>query len=114
MEQNRNKKDKFGRPIHRPRGDPATQDDIVYTNFPVMAEMAYTNQDQFIELMRKNKVKDFSKYVGFDLTQSSYIILESGRQVHTTIDWNPLTFALVFEKAKLLDFILDEVNFNVS
>lgn len=43
MEQNRNKKDKFGRPIHRPRGDPATQDDIVYTNFPVMAEMAYTN-----------------------------------------------------------------------
>ena len=50
------------------RGDPATQDEIVYTNFPVMAELAYTNQEQFIDLMRKNKVKDFSKYVGFDLT----------------------------------------------
>ena len=34
--------------------------------------------------------------------------------MHSTIDWNPLTFALVFEKVKLLDFILDEVNFNVS
>ena len=113
MEQNRNKKDKFGRPIHRPRGDPATQDEIVYSDLAGMAELAYIDQDRFIELTRRNKVKDFSKYVGFDLTKSSYIILDSGRQVHTTVDWNPLTFALVFEKTRLLDYILDEVNFNL-
>ena len=113
MDQNRNKKDKFGRPIHRARGEPFTQDEIVYKDLSVMAEMAYADQDRFIELTKKNHVKDFSKYVGFDLTKSSYIILDSGRQIHTTKDWNPLTFALVFEKTRLLNYILNEVNFNV-
>ena len=59
-------------------------------------------------------MKDFSRYVGYDLTKIQYILLESGKQIHNTLDWNPLTFALVFEKSLLLDYILEEVNFNVA
>ena len=65
-------------------------------------------------MTKKNIVKDFSKYVGYDLTKKQYIILESERQIHSTTNWNPLTFALVFEKQVLADYILDEINFNVA
>jgi hypothetical protein len=79
-----------------------------------MAELAYNDPDRFIELTKKNLVKDFSKYVGYDLTRVKYIILDSDRQIHSTTNWNPLTFALVFEKETLADYILESVNFNVA
>ena len=41
--------------------------------------MAYNDPDRFIELTKKNLVKDFSKYVGYDLTRVKYIILDSDR-----------------------------------
>ena len=97
-EQRKNKKDKFGRPIHRARGSPFLQDEVVYSDMAGMVEIAYNEPERFIELTKKNLVKDFSKYVGYDLTKKQYIILDSDRQIHSTTDWNPLTFALVFEK----------------
>ena len=113
-EQRKNKKDKFGRPIHRARGSPFLQEEIVYAKPVEMAELAYNDPDRFIELTKKNLVKDFSKYVGYDLTRVKYIILDSDRQIHSTTNWNPLTFSLVFEKETLADYILESVNFNVA
>ena len=104
-----------GRPAHRPRGEIFKQEEMVYTDFIGMAKMAFEDEDLFIQKTKDNKVYDLSKYVGFEVIRDrlNYFILKSGRQIHSTADWNPLTFALVYEKEKLLKYILDEVNFNM-
>ena len=104
-----------GRPAHRARRAPFKQDQIVYEDLQNMAKMAVKDESNFITLTKQNKIKDLSKYVGYEMIgdQESYMILKSGRQVQSTYDWNPLTFALMLEKDNLVRYILDEVNFNM-
>ena len=104
-----------GRPAHRRRQAVFKQDQEVYVDMTVMAKMAYEDEDKFIALTSKNRVRDLSKYVGYQLIgeNDTYIILKSGKQIHYTTDWNPLTFALMFDKKKLLKYILEDVNFNM-
>lgn len=44
------KKDKYGRPMHRARGDPFIQQEIVYSNMEAMAELAARDPARFIKL----------------------------------------------------------------
>ena len=79
-----------------------------------MAELACKEPAKFIKLTTAADVKDFSKYVGFDLAAERDVILQSNRRVLSTATWNPLTFALlVNEESELRDYILDKCNFNV-
>ena len=79
-----------------------------------MAELACKNPTKFIEITRQSEVKDFSKYIGFDLTAEEDIILQSRKTILSTSDWNPLTYALLLhESNELRDYILVECNFNV-
>ena len=103
----------YGQPVHRPRGDPFTQPPQVYSDLTLMARMSLENPKEFIRLTRQAEVKDFSKYVGFNLAAEKRIILDSGRQITDTSDWNPLTYALIYKNKELSDYILDEVNFNL-
>lgn len=102
------KKDKYGRPMHRPRGSPFTQMEMLYQNMAAMAELSARDPDQFIKLTKQADVKDFSKYVGFDLASHRDIMLQSSRQILSTADWNPLTFSLlIHQQPDLRDYILN-------
>ena len=43
MDLNRGKKDKYGKPIHRARGEPFYQDEVIYRDLAHMADMAYSD-----------------------------------------------------------------------
>ena len=69
-----------GRPAHRARGEIFKQDPRVYTDLTAMAELAVKDEDAFITLTKQNKVRDLSKYVGYEMiSPEQYIILKSGR-----------------------------------
>lgn len=79
-----------------------------------MAELAYKDPAKFIEITKRSEVRDFSKYVGFDLIAERDVILKSSRTILSTADWNPLTFALLLHESEdLRDYILNDCNFNV-
>ena len=71
---------------------------MVYDDLVAMAELSVKDSSRFIELTKKSEVKDFSKYVGFNLAAEREIMLQSSRQVLDTTDWNPLTYALVIHE----------------
>ena len=71
---------------------------MVYDDLPAMAELSVKDSQKFIELTKKSEVRDFSKYVGFNLAAERDILLQSSRQVLDTTDWNPLTYALVIHE----------------
>ena len=75
--------------------------------------MACLQPQKFISKTKVAKISDFTKYVGFEYTLENCLILESGREILSTLTWNPLTFALVFEIQELVNYILFEVNFGV-
>ena len=79
-----------------------------------MAKMACLNPLKFIQKTKNAKIYDFTKYVGFEYTNENCLILESGREIESTLTWNPLTFALVFELPELTNYILYEVNFGIQ
>ena len=81
--------------MHRARGSVFEQQVMVYDDMAAMAELSVKDPEKFIQLTKKSEVKDFSKYVGFNLAVEKEIMLESSRQVLDTTDWNPLTYALV-------------------
>jgi hypothetical protein len=85
----------------------------VYEELTAMARMACMQPLKFIQKTRAAKIEDFSKYVGFEYTLENCLILESGREIESTLSWNPLTFALVFELQELADFLLNEVSFGI-
>ena len=76
--------------------------------------MACMQPAKFIQKTKSAKIKDFSKYTGFEYTLENCLILESGREIESTLSWNPLTFALFFESTELKNYILHEVNFGIS
>ena len=101
------RKDKYGRPMHRARGNVFEQQIMIYDDMPAMAELSANDWSKFIQLTKRAEVKDFSKYVGFNLAEQRNIMLASSRQVLDTSDWNPLTYALVIhEETDLRDYIL--------
>jgi len=69
--------------------------------------------NKFIQKTKAAKICDFSKYVGFEYTLENCLILESGREIESTLSWNPLTFALLFDMTELANYILYEVNFAI-
>ena len=80
---------------------------MVYEDMAGMAALSVKDPEKFIQLTKRSEVKDFSKYVGFNLAEERDILLQSCRQVLDTSDWNPLTFALVIHKfSDLRDYIL--------
>jgi hypothetical protein len=79
-----------------------------------MARLACLQPGKFIQKTKAAKIRDFSKYVGFEYTLINCIILESGREIESTLTWNPLTFGLFFELQELTDYIIYEVNFGIS
>jgi len=68
---------------------------MVYTQTKEMAQLACKDPASFISMTKKAEVKDLSKYVGFNLVSERDVILQSSRTVLSTVDWNPLTFALL-------------------
>ena len=94
--------------MHRARGDVFGQQEMIYDDMPAMAALAVKDPNRFIQLTKQSEVKDFSKYVGFNLAAERDILLKSCRQVLDTSDWNPLTFALVITGLdELRDYILN-------
>ena len=79
-----------------------------------MAKMACVAPNKFIQKTKNAKIFDFTKYVGFEYTLEHCLILESGREIESTLTWNPLTFALLFEIPELTNYILYEVNFGIQ
>ena len=61
------RKDKSGRPMHRARGEVFCQVEQVYSDMAKMAELACKDPAKFIEMCKRSEVKDFSKYVGYNL-----------------------------------------------
>lgn len=106
--------DARGRPKHRERGQAILQEQFVYEELTAMAKLACTQPQKFIQKTRAAKIMDFSKYTGFEYTLENCIILESGREIESTLSWNPFTFALFFELQELTNYIIYEVNFGVS
>ena len=108
------RKDKYGRPMHRARGQIFKQENVVYSDMKAMVELACHEPSKFIEIAAKAQILDFSKYVGYDLAQERDVILQSSRRILSTTDWNPLTFALLtHETTELRDHILYKCHFNV-
>lgn len=106
--------DAKGRPKHRSRGEAFTQEQMIYEEITEMAKLSAMQPLKFIQKTKAAKIHDFSKYVGFEYTIENCFILESGREIESTLSWNPLTFALVFEIPELTDYILYEVNFGIQ
>ena len=52
---------------------------MVYDDLPAMAELSVKDSQKFIELTKKSEVRDFSKYVGFNLAAERDILLQSSR-----------------------------------
>jgi len=98
----------YGRPKHRKRLVVTSQDPIVYQQNLEMAKLSVKDEAAFIKLAKQNQVYDFSRYTGFNYAAESFIILESGRRVMDTSNWNPLTFALVLNRPVLLNFLLQQ------
>jgi hypothetical protein len=71
-----------------------------------MAQLAATDDTQFIKLCKQNQVTEYCNFTGYDLASNNNLYLESGRLVQTTVKWNPLTYALVFNKTALIDHLL--------
>ena len=93
--------------MHRARGNVFEQQIMIFDDMPAMAELSANDWSKFIQLTKRAEVKDFSKYVGFNLADQRNIMLASSRQVLDTSDWNPLTYALVIhEETDLRDYIL--------
>lgn len=94
--------------MHRARGNVFGQQELIYNDMAAMAAISAKDPNRFIQLTKQSEVKDFSKYVGFNLAAERDILLKSCRQVLDTSDWNPLTFALVMsEFTDLRDYILN-------
>ena len=75
----------------------------VYLYPQKVVEMACKEEAKFIKLMKDSDVRDFSQYVGFE----SGITLASGNRP-STLEWNPLVFALVQGKQELCTFLLKQ------
>ena len=71
---------------------------MIYNDMKGMAEIACKNPTKFIEMTKKSEVKDFTKYVGFNLAAEQDIMLKSCRRILNTEDWNPLTYALLIHE----------------
>lgn len=71
-----------------------------------MAELAVTDDAQFIKLCKQNQVQFFAGYTGYNFAEGKQLHLASGRLLHDTSKWNPLTYALVLDKIDLLEFIV--------
>ena len=53
--------------MHRARGEVFCQVEQVYSDMAKMAELACKDPAKFIEMCKRSEVKDFSKYVGYNL-----------------------------------------------
>jgi hypothetical protein len=61
-----------------------------------MARYSREDPARFISLCKHDKIKDIRRFKGYEATNSNIIMLNSGRQIASTLQWNPLTFALVY------------------
>ena len=53
--------------MHRARGEVFAQVETIYNDMKGMAELACKDPTKFIEMTKRSEVKDFSKYIGYDL-----------------------------------------------
>ena len=73
-----------------------------------MTHLAINDEGEFMRLVRESQIKNLLNYKGFDATREKFIILDSGRQINSTAHWNPLTYALVFDRREMINFIMKE------
>ena len=59
-----------------------------------------------MQIVRSNQVDVLTQYKGYEAIHETFVMLGSGRQINSTRQWNPLTFALVYNKTELIDFIM--------
>jgi hypothetical protein len=71
-----------------------------------MARLAVKDEPAFIKLVQQNQITDFTKYVGYNYAADDFLMLESGRRLLDTTSWNPLTYALVFDRPLLLECLI--------
>lgn len=95
-----------GRPKHRKRAAVVNQDPSVYLETKAMCKLAATSDQEFLMSIKTNSVTDLTKYKGYNMPADNQVICATGRQLHNTEDWNPLTYALVFDKQNLIQHIL--------
>jgi hypothetical protein len=94
-----------GKSPHRKRKAFLQSDPKVYNDLPKMASLAATDEEAFIKLIRQNQITDLTKYKGFNYAEK-FFMLESGRQITTTEEWNAFTFALVLNKPSIIEYVL--------
>lgn len=61
--------------MHRARGAVFGQEKLVYEDMTAMAELACNDPAKFISLTKRAEVRDFSKYVGYNLAADRDVIL---------------------------------------
>ena len=75
--------------------------------------------DKFMTLCKTNTVTDVTKLIGYNLIdakthefaqidclKSVFILKNSGREIKDTNEWNVFTFALLFDKRQIIDYVL--------
>eukprot|EP00347_Sterkiella_histriomuscorum_P004381 403360676 len=83
----------------------------IYMNPGVIVEMAFNDYKRFKQVIKENGILNFSTLYGYEVPEE-FQILKSGRKI-STLYWNILTFALVYNRPKLLKFLLTHINFNL-
>ena len=49
-----------------------------------MARLAYKDEDEFMKIVKKNEINDFTQYKGYEAIHETFVMLASGRQVNST------------------------------
>ena len=88
--------------LDAPRKIPPPQDAEVYLGYVRMAKYSREDPARFISLCKHDKIKDIRRFKGHEATNNAIIMLNSGRQIASTLEWNPLTFALVNNESHVL------------
>lgn len=73
--------------------------------------MAYKEESKFIKLVKEFGIRDLSRFVGYEAEPP--IMVSSGKKL-STAGLNPLALAMVAGRKDLYDFILKQVDFNLS
>ena len=87
---------------------------MVYMSPAAMTDLARNDPEKFINLCKKNDIKDIRFYKGYEATNDKVVMLNTGRQISSTVNWNPLTFALVNNSKPLLKYIFENHSHHLS
>eukprot|EP00347_Sterkiella_histriomuscorum_P006241 403353524 len=74
--------------------------------------MAFNDFDQFEKIIIENGILDLSRFYGYEVPEE-FQTLKSGRKV-STLNWNVMTLALVYNRSILFYFLLNDINFNLG